>query len=199
MTDLFLDRYRIKSIRKNGHDYSSPGKYFITINTDAKINWFGSIQNGKMQLSPTGEIVRKEWLKSEIVRHNIQLDEWIIMPNHIHGIIIINKTHVETARWAVSSSISINTVSSSNTINDAITSKTVALNTDNNYYNRTSILKPNSLGSIIGQFKSICTKRIRKNGYKYFKWQDRYYDHIIRNDNEFQILKSYIKLNPMRP
>ena len=63
---------------------------------------------------------------------------------------------------------------------------------------RPTALKPNSIGSIIGQFKSICTKRIRNKGFKYFKWQDRYYDQIIKDENEFHKIKSYIRLNPKR-
>jgi putative transposase len=96
LSELFLNKYRSQSIRKSGHDYTSPGAYFITINTDARIKWFGYIKNKIMKLSPIGEIVREEWLKSEIVRENIHLDEWIIMPNHIHGIIIINRNTVKT-------------------------------------------------------------------------------------------------------
>ncbi len=162
-------------MRKRGHDYTSPGTYFITINTDAKISWFGSVANGIMRLSPIGEIVREEWLKSENLRDNIKLDEWIIMPNHIHGIIIINERPVETARWAVSPKIKNNKIQF-----------------------RTVTLKPNSIGSIIGQFKSICTKKIRRMGFKFFKWQDRYYDHIIRDENELHKIRSYIRLNPKR-
>jgi REP element-mobilizing transposase RayT len=182
MTDLFLDKYRIKSTRKSGHDYTSPGAYFITINTDAQINWFGSIVNGIMRLSAIGEIVRDEWLKSEELRDNIQLDEWIIMPNHIHGIIKIKERSVETARRAVSFS------------NDGVSFSTEG---DKNQH-RKRTLKPNSIGSIIGQFKSICTKRIRMKGNKYFKWQDRYYDHIIRDEKELNLIRYYIRINPIR-
>jgi len=202
-------------MRKKGHDYTSPGAYFITITTDAKINWFGSIKKGKMRLSPIGEIVREEWLKSEIVRENIQLDEWIIMPNHIHGIIIINEKSVETGpdkigifnRWAVSSNIK------NITISPHIKDKAVSPNINNNDHNikindknikninnryRTTALKPNSIGSIIVQFKSICTKRIRNKGLKYFKWQNRYYDHIIKNEKELNKIRFYITTNPIR-
>lgn len=207
MSDLYLDKYRIGSIRKKGHDYTSPGAYFITITTDAKINWFGSIKKGKMRLSPIGEIVREEWLKSEIVRENIQLDEWIIMPNHIHGIIIINERSVETGRWAVSSNIKNKAISphiknkvvssniNNNDHNIKINDKNIKIN-DNRY--RTIALKPNSIGSIISQFKSICTKRIRNKGFKYFKWQNRYYDHIVKNEKELNKIRFYIKTNPIR-
>ncbi|MCK4558670.1 MAG: transposase, partial [Calditrichia bacterium] len=58
--------------------------------------------------------------------------------------------------------------------------------------------KPNSIGSIIGQFKSVCTKKIRNRGFRYFKWQNRYYNHIIRNEKELHKIRSYIRLNPKR-
>jgi len=194
MNNLFLEKYRIGSSRKRGHDYTSPGAYFITINTDAKINWFGSIENGIMRLSPIGEIIKDEWLKSESIRDNIQLDEYIIMPNHIHGIIIIDDSPVETARWAVSFSNEEVSVSNEGV---SVFSKGISVsNKGDKNQHRKMTLKPNSIGSIIGQFKSICTKKIRKEGYKYFKWQNRYYDHIIKDEKEFSKIRHYIKLNP---
>ena len=199
MSELFLGKYRIKSIRKSGHDYTSPGAYFITINTGARIQWFGSIKNKIMKLSPIGEVVREEWLKSEIVRENIQLDEWIIMPDHIHGIIVIetarrvisNKTQpqpivLETACQAVSKT-------QHQPIKTAQRTVSIKINQP-----RKSILEPNSIGSIIGQFKSICTKRIREKGYKHFHWQDRYYDHIVRDETDLHRIRAYIKQNPKK-
>ena len=138
-----------------------------------------------------GEIVKDEWLKSAIVRNNIRLDEWIIMPNHIHGIIIIEDAPVETGRWAVSTSNSHQAISTSNT-HRALSPH---INNNKNQY-RTKILIPNSIGSIIGQFKSVCTKKIRNRGHKYFKWQHRFYDHIIRDEHELQNIRVYIRSNP---
>ena len=93
MCALFRNKYRIESTRYRGYDYSSPGKYFITICTKNKIRYFGKIDNGKMILSETGQIAEKFW--REISDHfpNIKLDEFIIMPDHIHGILIINQDY----------------------------------------------------------------------------------------------------------
>jgi putative transposase len=98
MCSLFRNKYRVESTRYRGYDYSSPGKYFITICTKNKKPYFGEVVNGKMILSETGQIAEKFW--REIPGHfpNIKLDEYIIMPDHIHGIIII----VETPKLGVS-------------------------------------------------------------------------------------------------
>ena len=93
------------------------------------------------------------------------------MPNHIHGIINIRKkpdSSVETSRWDVS---------------------TIA---------QPSRLKPNSLGSIIGQFKSVCTKRVWSEGFCDFAWQPRFYDHIIRNERSLNNIRKYIQDNLMK-
>jgi len=94
MTDKFQNKYKIKSARLKGYDYSQNGMYFVTICTKDHKEFFGEIINGEMKLNEIGEIVKKEWLQTSIIRSNIFLDEWIIMPHHLHGIIEIN--NVET-------------------------------------------------------------------------------------------------------
>jgi len=123
--DHYQGKYRISSARLPGWDYASAGYYFVTIVTQGHIPYFGEIVDGKMHLSPIGAIVADEWTKTPQIRPNVQMDEWVIMPNHIHG--IINIIEVETPRRGVS----------------------------------TTAWKPNTLGSILNQFKSVCTKRIR--------------------------------------
>ncbi len=88
-SELYQEKYRIKSIRLPNWDYSNPGYYAVTICTKDKIEYFGKIKNGKMYLNQLGKIVEKCWL--EIPNHFpfIFLDCYIIMPNHIHGIIEI--------------------------------------------------------------------------------------------------------------
>ena len=92
MADRFRNRYCIKSARLEGYDYSASGGYFVTICTHDREYWFGEIVRGKMQLSEIGEIVADEWVKTEQIRSNVELDEWVIMPNHFHGIIMITKS-----------------------------------------------------------------------------------------------------------
>ena len=171
---LFKDKYRIESARLPGYDYSSPGLYFVTICTKNRVCYFGDVVNGKMELSPMGEIVADEWQKTSDIRANVQLDEWIVMPNHLHGIIWITHT-VETFRRGGTVETFRRNVSTADT---------------------QSRLQPNSLGSIIGQIKSICTKRIRAAGFADFDWQERFHDDIIRNDRALDAVRAYIIHNP---
>lgn len=88
-TEKFKNKYRIKSARRQGYDYSKSGFYFVTICTKNREIIFGDIKNEKNILSPIGKIVKKEWLNTLKIRKNIRLDEFIIMPNHLHGIVVI--------------------------------------------------------------------------------------------------------------
>jgi putative transposase len=87
---LFKNKYRVESTRLQGYDYTQPGAYFITIVTYNRACLFGKIINGEMILNEYGEIVKNEWEKTGIIRPNIIIDKYIIMPNHLHGILIIN-------------------------------------------------------------------------------------------------------------
>jgi putative transposase len=160
----FRDRYRIESTRLSGWDYAGAGWYFVTLCTRNHTCFFGDVVDGVMHLSPIGEIVAEEWQKTPLIRPNVRLDEWVIMPNHLHGIIIIEP--VETSRRDVSTTTT------------------------------PSRLKAGSLGAIIGQVKSICTKRIWAIGYTDFAWQTRFYDHIIRNESSLKRIREYIVNNP---
>lgn len=83
------DIHHRRSIRLKGYDYSQNGLYFITICTHNRHHLFGTITNDQMALNPIGKIAHDEWLKTESMRPNIRLHEFIVMPNHIHGIIEI--------------------------------------------------------------------------------------------------------------
>lgn len=75
--------------RLTGFDYSSPGFYFITICTKDRINWFGKIKNKRIELTIYGNVIHNTWSNIPKYYENVLLDEWIIMPNHLHGIIHI--------------------------------------------------------------------------------------------------------------
>lgn len=89
-------KYRIESARLKNWDYSTAWWYYVTINTKNHIEWFGIVENKKMYLNDIGKIVEKFW--QEIPQHynSVELDYFIIMPNHLHGIIILNNPDVET-------------------------------------------------------------------------------------------------------
>lgn len=164
-----------RSIRLKEYDYRRAGAYFITICSWNNECLFGSISDGKIQLNEYGQIVNVEWLQTGVVRPNVKLDTFIVMPNHIHGIIILN----EDAR----------------TIQPVVGSPRRVAPTG----------RPNgpvsgSIGAIVGQYKSIVTKRINKmrNTTGFNIWQRNYYEHIIRNENELNRIREYIINNPTR-
>jgi len=84
-------KYHRHSLRINKYNYSLPGAYFITICTYRKENILGYIIDGKIKLNVLGKITEREWLKTFQIRKNIQLDEYMVMPNHFHGIIVLLK------------------------------------------------------------------------------------------------------------
>lgn len=156
----------------------------MTICTNNQENLFGEIQNKKIKLSRIGKIVEKFW--KEIPKHFpfVKLDQFMMMPSHLHGILIINNTSVGTPRprpvgtpqWGV---------------------PTKNIKKQIRKSNHKPEWKPNSLGSIINQFKSVCTKKIRKE-YPWIGtvWQSRFYDRVIRNKSEFNHIQNYILSNP---
>ncbi|MBI9070620.1 MAG: transposase [Melioribacteraceae bacterium] len=90
---MIYKKFINKSIRLKSWDYSTPWWYFITICTCDRINYFGKIDNGKVILSEIGAIVNEEWINTELLRDYVELDEFVIMPNHFHGVIIINENN----------------------------------------------------------------------------------------------------------
>jgi putative transposase len=163
---LYRNQYRIESARCPNWDYTTNGVYFVTICTRDRVCTLGEVVNGEMLLSMAGAIVAEEWQKTPEIRSNLALDAWVVMPNHFHGIILIHNPSPPVETFR------------------------------RNVSTRESRLQPNSLGSIIGQFKSICTKRIRASGLTEFGWQTRFYDHIIRDDAATLRIRDYILHNP---
>jgi len=159
MCALFRNRYIIGTKRCRGYDYSMSGKYFITICTKNKIPYFGNIENGKIGLSDIGIIARNLWIEISDHFQNIELDEFIIMPDHINGIISI-KTKPGNEKTRISP-------------------------------------KPGSLGAIAGSYKSAVSKIVHQFD-PGFKWQSRYYDHIISSNSELLRIRKYIRENPVK-
>lgn len=173
---LYKDKYRVESARLKGWDYSAVGYYFVTICTRDRLCTLGNVVDGVMWLSPVGKIVAEEWQKTALIRENVNLDEWVVMPNHLHGIVVIHEN--ETFHRNVSTE--------SKLCRDAPVGRLPVTR-----------LYKGSLGSIIGQFKSVCTKRIWAAGHD-FAWQSRFHDEIIRNENMLDKVREYICNNPLK-
>jgi putative transposase len=186
--ELFKNKYRIKSIRYPNYDYSEDAAYFITICTKDRNPWFGEIMNRQMGLSEVGCEVYNCW--NEIPKHFpfIILDTFIVMPDHIHGILIINKP-VETRHGA---SLVTNTKYQSQNTRYKIETRHGASLRDST--NRFGPLKPQSLQLVVNQFKGACTRRIRTMNPN-FKWQTRFYDRIVRDDREMDNIREYVMYN----
>lgn len=169
-----------KKNRLRDYDYSKSGYYFITVCTQNREDWFGAIKSGIMHLSEFGEVARSFWL--EISEHfkEIRTDEFSVMPNHLHGILIIERKMVGNAYMRSNQK---NTYMRSNQRNAYMHS----------LQDKTKML----LSKVIQQYKASVTHKIKdlQNG---FQWQRSFYDHVIRNEGELFRIREYIQNNPLK-
>jgi REP element-mobilizing transposase RayT len=223
MNDRFKDQFRIPSSRLPKWDYGWNAAYFITICTQKQLFFFGEIVEGKMQLSEIGRIAEKYWKEIPFHFSFVTLGDFVIMPNHVHGIIIINKVcgPVETPDPGVSSiEISDPGVSSIEISDPGVSNADISDSGDQGAIDTVLIYSGNmtttgetpgsgvstaaaakkwkagNLGVIINQYKRICTIKAQKINAG-FAWQPRFYDHIIRNHQSFQRISEYIQNNPV--
>lgn len=162
-------KHHRRSIRLKGYDYTQVGGYYITIVTWQRECLFGEIVNGKMVLNELGEIARHEWFKTAELRPYVELidDELIVMPNHAHGIIWI----------------------ANNETNQHLQAKTIE-----------SFGKPvsGSIPTVVRAYKAAVTHAINaiRNTRGLPVWQSNYYEHIIRDEQDYQTKRNYILNNP---
>ena len=180
-------KHRRRSIRLKGWDYSRPGMYYVTICTKKKICLFGEINNGKMVTNLFGRIVEDGWKALEMQYFYVQLDEFQIMPNHLHGIIMYHKMADVIARVGCRG-VSRNAP----TYGIQTFPNQIRTLPDNKNFKR----KP--LGRLIGAFKTMTSKHINTiNGNPGdVIWQRDMYERVIRDENELQRIRKYIKDNP---
>ncbi|TSJ39074.1 transposase [Fluviicola chungangensis] len=163
--------HRRKSQRLNGYDYAKEGLYFITIKTENNRPLFGEIINGIMKLDESGLVAQNCWL--DIPKHfpHAALHEFVIMPDHVHGIIeiVYNPNYVGAKNFSPLHNDQPNFKSPSKTI-----------------------------GSIIRGFKTGVTKWMRNHTTVHDVWQRNYHDHIIRNTESYERICQYIRDNPKK-
>jgi putative transposase len=176
MSKRFKGTYRNESARLQHWDYGNDAAYFITICTKDRACFFGEIQNGQMQVSPIGAVAYVLW--NEIKNHakNIELGEFVVMPNHVHGILILDGNNMDVDGRDVACNVPTETPLKNQKM-AAISPKT------------------NTISTIIRSYKSAVTKYCNRLELP-FAWQPRFYDHIIRNDESFHRISEYIKNNP---
>jgi REP element-mobilizing transposase RayT len=181
-----------RSIRLKDYDYSQAGLYFITICCQDKICRFGKIKNGEMILNDWGKLHIDEWLKTPNMRPNIQLGEFIVMPNHMHGIIVITDNDEGGGRGVLHTPH--NNTPHNNTPHD--NNNHTPCDNNGGVCNTPLRSPSNTIGAVIRGYKSAVTKQIHELGFFDAIWQRNYYEHIIRNEQSYQNIADYIIHNP---
>jgi len=194
-----LQKYKNHSPRCYSWDYGKNGTYFITICTKNRTQFFGEISSGKMVLSNCGCVAEKFWLEIPLHFPFVKLDSYSIMPDHIHGLITLNKpksikniSELQDSFPVVTGQCSVATGKTDTILNSTTTRNLQPIGS-------TRFQNPGkkNVSSIIGSYKSICSKTIHLQYPEInFNWQPRFYDHIVRNMEEFRCIESYIKNNP---
>ena len=175
-----------KSNRLQGYDYSQAGLYFITVCTHNRVPLFGEIVDGEMQFNELGIVVDEEWRKTEYIRSHIVLHEFVIMPNHVHGIIQLVGAHCMRPNGThpheyADSDEQPGRVQRAPTAPPTSTAR-----------------RAPTVGDVVRGFKSSVTKRLNAlsgtSGQRF--WQRNYYEHIIRDEDAYLKIAEYIQTNP---
>ena len=152
------DVHRRRSIRLRGYDYSQPGTYFVTIVVQDRLCLFGDVVDGEMWLNDVGRIMRDGWEWLAKNHDYVELDAYVVMPNHLHGIIAIADNVSPTGG------------------------------------------PRKTLGRLIGAFKTVTTKQVNllrgTQGDRI--WQRNFYERVIRNETELDLIREYIVGNPAK-
>ncbi|MBQ2498771.1 MAG: transposase [Bacteroidales bacterium] len=198
----YHNKYRVPSARADWHDYNG-GAYFITICTKNREHFFGEIENGEMILSEIGEYADKNI--SEITQHNCyaEIPLWIVMPDHIHMVVIIDDTKTPHEKRAIDNGVetfpetsqysnNVMKPQNSNKLMKSETFQETSLQGDNRMSRVTQM--QSWLSVVIRQFKQSVT-RFARTIQPSFAWQERYYDRIIRNQDEMNRIAEYIDNN----
>ena len=181
MSKFDPNRQHRRSIRLQHHDYAAASCYFITICTYQRLQIFGEIRGDRMQLNEYGQVAHSYW--QAIPEHfpNAQVFDFVVMPNHLHGILMMGSMK--------------QTLQDENAI-----SPLLAISGSRPNQTKRTLGKPiaGSLGTIIGSFKSAVTKRINclRNAPGTPLWQRNYYEHVIRDQAALRTIQNYITNNP---
>jgi putative transposase len=160
-----------RSIRLKGFNYTQPAAYFVTICTQERACFFGDVVDGEMQLNDAGHAVQASWNELPARFQSVVLDAFVVMPNHIHGIVIVGAQFI------------------------APTNATPA---PSDGTGQGAINRAPTLGEIVRTYKAASTRLIRRTVNPDFAWQRNYYEHVIRNEESLNRIRQYILDNPAR-
>lgn len=159
--------------RLRSHDYSATATYFVTMNVFGRVPLFGSIRGQGIVLNEYGMIAEEEWRRCKDLRSEVDLGAFVIMPDHLHGIVSITRHSVTRSR----------------------------ANSKGTREQRPALHRcPRSLGTLVAGFKSSTTKRINllRSSPGAAVWQRNYHEHVVRNDRELAAISEYILSNPLK-
>ena len=180
MKERYKNKYRTESIRLREYDYRTSGWYFVTICTINRKCFFGEIRNGIVGLRQEGITAYLNWEKIPQHFSQVILDEFIIMPNHMHGLLGLDIKPYDHHLFG----------------------RDVEFNVSTKGTNRHSMSeispKSGSLSSIIRTYKGSVTRDCNKSGLEGFSWQSRFYEHVVRNEESLNRIREYIYYNPLR-
>ena len=192
--------HRRRSIRLQGYDYSQAGAYFISICTQNRECLFGEIVGGKMALNYAGAMIQTVWDEIPFHYAGIEIDEFVVMPNHIHGIIVIVGATPRGCPGSLSRGVSGGPRKGGQPRGVAPTENVGNRQNAENAGDTGTL----SLGDMVHRFKTMTTKRyadgVKQSGWRRFPgklWQRNYWEHIVRNEMELGRIRQYIHTNPM--
>jgi REP element-mobilizing transposase RayT len=180
-------KHNRRSIRLPGYDYTQPGAYFVTVCTHQNRRMFGHGADGGVALNLFGTVTETKWRRITEANDHVMLDAFVVMPNHLHAVIVIlsRKDDNPHERWASGESVP--------SPYDDAGGDTMSLG-------QLVTCKSGSLGAIIGNLKSVVTRKINDirhtPGEKV--WQRNYYERIVRDERELARIRAYIVANPAR-
>lgn len=206
----FQNKYRIASTRLQNWNYGWNAAYFVTICTKGRHWYFGEVKNGEMKLSSAGIIADLLWFEIKNHSKNIEMGEFVVMPNHVHGVLILNGNADQNGHMDknVDNIHYVENVETSHALSihpahPAQLDNLVLMDQSNQMANspqtpgqqRFQNQGKNTMSSIVGSYKSAVTKHCNRLGLN-FGWQSRFHEHIIRDEKSFQRISQYIINNP---
>lgn len=204
----FQNKYRIPSARLENWDYGANGAYFITICTHKMQHYFGQVFEREMQLNELGKLAHELWQEITNQFPYVELGNFVIMPNHMHGILIINKSVSVTTRLNDNKPVETRLIASppanantssplnNNDIDPRIIDHEIRVCNGGISGDKNPMLNEN-ISRIIRWYKGRCSFEMRKI-HADFRWHSRFHDHIIRNSKSFDTIQTYIENNPSK-
>jgi putative transposase len=181
MSKFDPQKHHRHSIRLQGYDYSQTGAYYVTIVTRHRECLFGEIVSAEMVLNEYGKIADECWLAIPEHFPNVELGAYVIMPNHVHGVIVIRAS---------------GSLLTTKMVDDGRGAAMLRPYHDEQNPHKINV-KPGSLGAIMRSYKSAVSYRINKEYNATDIWQRNYYEHIIRDARDLQNKTDYIVANPL--